>query len=900
MAINYLNNLNKIVKINSAAITNASNKDALIINSRRNRDDLNNISSYINSIVYPAFSMLCSKPKYPYDVLESGISGMTIVTYPEEQGNNKFNTELFWKPGINNSNGRPCTIKESFDYIMANMVEKVVEITQSTVDLNDLWDAIKCNTLNSSKIAKDAFGSKYELNCNHNPFLEWSLARHIYEIFNQVISGHTNSSKDNLLLDPSDNYPTLSLANNVEPATTVIAGSVEIATIREIATLGRKENSTSGNHELVITPLNLYNSLDKENDTIENSADNLLREKVKEIALEKINESSITELNDVTANNPNNDQVLAWSSEENNWMPKTFSSNVESNIGTHNNSSNLTDIQYPESQIPYYDEEFNNVVSTALVWSKFLNTWTKRTPESINSITTTFKNLSGYRIPIKNNVNARATNISIYYKNIPYVFKAAPYKQLITNSKPDVVNYISRGKYQNRSNAFIFNENIAVIDNRNKYLCQNTCSRFDINENDQHGVVVDTLVPLTYKYEFKYQYQYEYASKDKLIGICRSDLDYEEPLSSFSTQSKVSYLNLIANTGALLQNSNFDEINSLILRSANNQNVDVALKQFLKVYLNSLNYESFLSLDNEAKNNLVKLFFLQLIKKETSNLTSNFHIFLKSQQPNIDLNTNIELDNVNLINSSEVPGLSLHNVSIQDSGFTKVMMLGPYMNGDSIYLCPGSILDTRGIEAGIGICISETFLNYNLVDLFMHFYHSKESTIQILDVTSLIEYLFPLPEAAGISLESIENLYLTTTLKELFFNHEDLGIFDPLIEMKFTEPLGTIVNCYNSMSYDELEGIDLFCEKLLETDSQLIKAKLNTVNYLHNNSYVEDYSDYLYYSLRFRGIDQAIESWLENNNTTANRLLFVTYYERRNELLKCLRSLSLVDIQIKL
>ena len=164
----------------------------------------------------------------------------------------------------------------------------------------------------------------------------------------------------------------------------------------------------------------------------------------------------------------------------------------------------------------------------------------------------------------------------------------------------------------------------------------------------------------------------------------------------------------------------------------------------------------------------------------------------------------------------------------------------------------------------------------------------------------LIAYIFPLPTAANISLTSIIDLYGNTTLKELFFDHEDLGITNVAYQIRFTEELGTIVNSFNCMQYNELEGVDHFCDNLLEVNSESVRTKLNITNYIHNESLVEDYTDYLYFALKFKEIDEAIETWLQSNDTSANRILFVTYYQRRNEILKCLRALSLVDIQIKL
>lgn len=898
MPTNYLNNLNKVLSVNTSTITNTENRDSLSLFSRRVTSDLNSVKDYINNVLYTSYSTLTSKPQYPYDVLESGLSGLTIVTYPDSEGNNKYNNEMFWIKATDGNDGRPATIKESFDYILANMAEKLVEISNTATDLSDLWDQIRCDVNNTERLKKDTFGKQYNLNCTNTSSLQWPLSKHIYELFNQLIDGH-NIATLNSLNDGSE-YPSLSLNALINNASYSQAGIVEIATDLEAAILNE---TNAANNQLALSPKSLYNTLSStaidNNSSLRNQ--NLLRERIKEVALDKIQESSISELNDVSITDPINNEVLSWSSTENSWVSKTLDINNLSNLGTYNNKSNLTDLKHPNDSIPYYNEEHNNVVNSTLVWSKFLNSWTKKTPELINNITTTFRNLSGFRIDVKNDIGSRANNISVFYKNIPYVFKAAPYTKLITNSSSNVINYISRGKYQNRSNAFIFNENISTIDNRNKYLCQNTCSRFDISKNTEHGEVIDTLAPLTFKYEFKNSYTYLYMSKDKITGICRSDLDYKEPITSFSLNSKHPYLNFLTNLGLLLQSSDFTEINSLILRNANNEDVDVALKQFFDLYLQTYNDDVFSNLTNEQKNNYTKLFFLQILKKETSKLTVDLNFFLKEQQASVDLNTNIELDNISsLQNSSSIPGLSKHNVSIQDSGFTKVMMLGPYSNGDSIYLCPGSILDTRNIEGGIGVCISESFLNQTLFEVLAHYYYSKEKQLIALSVEDLVTYIFPLPSAAQIDTSSIVDFYQNTTLKELFFDHEDLGIDNPLVEIRFLESLGTILNSYSTMDYQQLEGINLFCENLLEINSESVTTKFSTVNYVNNQNISEDYTDYLYFALKFKGIDKAIETWLQSNDTSANRILFVTYYQRRNEILKCLRALSLVDIQIKL
>ena len=148
MTTNYLNNLNNSIKINSSLISNAESSDALLGLSKRNANDLNRIADYINSILVPGLSSLASKPSYPYDAVESGISGLTIITYPEAQGNNQYNSPLYWISENGSSTGRPCTVKESFDYLLSNMVDRVVEIRESVTDLNPVLDQILCSNKN--------------------------------------------------------------------------------------------------------------------------------------------------------------------------------------------------------------------------------------------------------------------------------------------------------------------------------------------------------------------------------------------------------------------------------------------------------------------------------------------------------------------------------------------------------------------------------------------------------------------------------------------------------------------------------------------------------------------------------------------------------------------------------
>lgn len=213
MATNYLNNLNYPIIVNSSVITNSDNKDLLFLNSKRTQNDLVKISNYINMVLVPGFKSLTSKPRYPYDAVESGINGLTLVTYPEEEGNDKFNTELYWKKENELEVGRPCTVKESFDYLQANLIDRIVEIRESTVDMSSLWEQIRCNAANLERVQKDALGINHLLECSTESTRNWSLSKHLYEILTQVIEGHD----PNLIneLDDGSEYPSLTISNEI-------------------------------------------------------------------------------------------------------------------------------------------------------------------------------------------------------------------------------------------------------------------------------------------------------------------------------------------------------------------------------------------------------------------------------------------------------------------------------------------------------------------------------------------------------------------------------------------------------------------------------------------------------------------------------------------------------------
>lgn len=209
---NFFNILNRKIIINSSKISNPSLKDAIILNSERVAGDLSSIASYNNQVVYEVFRKLCSKPEYPYDAVESGLSGSTVVTYLEEDGNNSFNSPIYWSQDQN----RPNTIKESFDYVISNLgIQEVIRENESP-DLGNIIAQIRCTQKNLNKLRKDTIGCNDEyFTCSDQPELEWPISKHLYELFTQgIISGHDETliaDLDNICDPAGTEYPDLKL-----------------------------------------------------------------------------------------------------------------------------------------------------------------------------------------------------------------------------------------------------------------------------------------------------------------------------------------------------------------------------------------------------------------------------------------------------------------------------------------------------------------------------------------------------------------------------------------------------------------------------------------------------------------------------------------------------------------
>jgi len=479
MASNYLNNLNNIIKINSSMISNGESKDALVALSRRNSEDLNRIADYINSLVVPAVSSLASKVRYPYDSVESGISGLTVVTFPEAQGNNRFNSELFWMKGPTEETGRPCTIKESFDYLLANMIDRVVEVRESVADLNPLLEQVICANTNLIKVATDSFGIKYigQLNCTTDPILTYPLAEHIYQIIRQL----TGNSVADELATGANSYPNLNIPG-VANATEINKGISEIATVKEIA-LGSDINSSDTNSELTVTSdrLLLAISSDDANGSLTAPEVNSLRNSIKDIADDRIAASDIGALANVDETNAIPGSVLVYNSDSK-WVVGSVDSNTT--LGTRSQAASISDVQndgyMDNGSVVVYDHklEKNTKASAYEVFGLNFNYY--------KSIDDDWTKTVG--IPISTNLKN---------KGIPFVFKCAPKFEVFNTTYISTVN---ASPLFGQSLENYFNPSFDKAKEISFY--QNSCSVWD-------------TASTSHKIEPK-----------GILGVCRSDINY--------------------------------------------------------------------------------------------------------------------------------------------------------------------------------------------------------------------------------------------------------------------------------------------------------------------------------------------------------------------------------------
>jgi hypothetical protein len=500
MATNFLNNLNNSIKINSSTISNAESKDALVALSKRNSGDLNRIADYVNSLIVPTVRTLTSKPRYPFDAVENGLSGLTVITYPESEGNNKFNSEIYWMAGPTEETGRPCTVKESFDYLLANMIDRVVEVRESLTDLNPVMDQLVCSNRDLIRLAVDTMGLKYTgvFNCESSATKRYPIAEHVYQIINQL----TGSTVANELNTSSSDYPVLNIPGSAV-ATETTKGISEVATAKEIAQ-GAGLNDSESNAELAVTSDRLLLAVNSDNANGELAVDevNFLREAIKDVADERIAASDIGALANVEPGSPTQGDALVFDGTS--WGPS---------------SVNSTAILGSRSVVPTISDITNNLAMDNGISVAYDHV-------SETNVRTNTYNMHGYnhnyfRSTDEEWTKSHPVNQSLLSKHVPFLFKSAPANGIFNVTIMETANtgIFNLGDAKN-------NLNPSLNKAREVGFYQNTCSIWD-GTTSKH--ILDP---------------------EKILGVCRSDFQYgkiwaEEVSGNISGNISVEYSNFI-------------------------------------------------------------------------------------------------------------------------------------------------------------------------------------------------------------------------------------------------------------------------------------------------------------------------------------------------------------------
>ena len=216
----YFNQLHSAARIvlKTAGTVNISDLNSINIGFNNVKEDLANIAHYINDIAYPIFLTGTYGPKWEWDIQQSGISAQTLQTDPEPPygTGNYYGPECYWvKDGL--QGGRPASIKETLDCIIAMINNQEVLVETQEQDLSDIYEKLLCLENDIKRTVYDVFGCSFILNCTDTPTQKWPLSRHIYEFFAQGIIEGVDIGDIPAFNDPCEpdhQYPELSIKVN--------------------------------------------------------------------------------------------------------------------------------------------------------------------------------------------------------------------------------------------------------------------------------------------------------------------------------------------------------------------------------------------------------------------------------------------------------------------------------------------------------------------------------------------------------------------------------------------------------------------------------------------------------------------------------------------------------------
>lgn len=737
-----LNSLNKVISTTSQELTSTRNRDALLNNSRRTRNDINKISNFTNTVIIEAFKSLASGESYPFDTIEKGISGNTTITHLISCGNNSNAHEVFWlDQGVNS---RPKTIKESFDYIISVLSSSNIinNYTEENSRINDAFDLINCNFNYLRKISNEVFGLNYEelLSCtNPNKSYTFTLGTHLYNVISQLTTG-----LDINLIEPYNQiettaYPELSIPwNRISDRIEYLHQLLDV-TITDIQA-GQTLAWDEINQQWINTSVQINN---------------------------------LSEIGDVSDVVGEDGQVLRW--REGTWTPEDLPADVDTRTEY---LGELKDVYITSEELGYplangnvlvYDEsvidegnnitgqwiakDVNELVTIPTVEQKLGNLKLKdldgnfidnaSTIEDVNDYSELFAELQN---DIANNPTEAMSLILSFTRKVMKKYRPGSLMHFNGFDKW----YSNLGG--NTSNLNALNYMPETFSKGSDYL-----TNLSGTDRAQKSYGGSTPIPFVFVNSFRLSYK---EKLDPEFGKVLLEKDFDLATEEESFDNNV----LEAIIGDSYESSKEKLSNEIEEEEKVNS---LAITSTSTIYLNSN-----VALLEYSPNYLLGVSRTDLSKYIDSNFSVSESLFLEDPADITRLSGDVNLNNIQAIQSRTALGIGSE---VQHSGYSKIMVLGPYEIGDNVYLCPEPLLHVFGIKYPYGIVISDTFIDTPIID-----YIDKYNYFESLGATgnpfagsayafSLYNYVISLLSSPSAS--EIETSYLNLLSDTVNFNN---------------------------------------------------------------------------------------------------------------------------------
>ena len=155
---------------------------------------------------FKKYSGVRSGPWAEYDGLDSQYGGLSGWTLTAEPWATEDGLECLW----DKTKSQPSSITAAL-YCLSSKIDEISILSNQDVDIYDdseIRSKIICLENDFLRMYKEAIGCDATLKCSSEKGLEYSVLRHVYEIFEQVIDGGPNIPN---LFDCEKDYPELSI-----------------------------------------------------------------------------------------------------------------------------------------------------------------------------------------------------------------------------------------------------------------------------------------------------------------------------------------------------------------------------------------------------------------------------------------------------------------------------------------------------------------------------------------------------------------------------------------------------------------------------------------------------------------------------------------------------------------